>query len=232
MSIENENEKYDKENEIKIKESPSFIIKKTLERSFSDSSIQSYKKCADLLSKNEIEEFNFSNKKPIINNFNFYKINNNIKNIHNPILDFKNIIQSANKEINNNHNIIQKIQELKELNNNYTSRNQYSYLKKNKIIVKSPMKSPNQLISKMEYIKNKNVTSKVFLDNSNSLQKKEKKLLTGLISSKFKEQDDIEEFKNQFELSNKSPFGCLDFQRKFKTSFNVNNPYKFTKIKE
>ena len=62
MSIEIENEKNDKENEIKIKESPSFIITKTLERSFSDSSIQSYKKCVDLLSKNEIEEFNFSNK--------------------------------------------------------------------------------------------------------------------------------------------------------------------------
>ena len=232
MSIEIENEKYDKENEIKIKESPSFIIKKTLERSFSDSSIQSYKKCADLLSKNEIiEEINYSNKKPIINNINYYKINN-IKKIYNPILDFKNIIQSTNKEINNNNNIIQKIQELKELNNNYTSRNHYSYLRKNKIKVKSPMKSPNQLISKMEYIKNKNGASKIFLDNSNSLQKKEKKLLTGLISSKFKEQDDIEEFKNQFESSNKSPFGCLDFQRKFKTSFNVNNPYKFTKIKE
>jgi hypothetical protein len=94
------------------------------------------------------------------------------------------------------------------------------------------MKSPNQLISKIEYIKNKNGTLKFFLDNSNALQKKEKKLLTGLISSKFKEQDDIEEFKNQFELSNKSPFGCLDFKRKFKISFNVNNPYKFTKIKE
>ena len=232
MSIEIENEKYDKENEIKIKESPSFIIKKTLERSFSDSSIQSYKKYADLLSKKEIEEINFSNKKSIINNFNYNKINNNIKNIYNPIFDFKNIIQSTNKEINNNNNIIQKIQELKELNNNYTSRNQYHYLKNNKIIIKSPMKSPNQLISKIEYIKNKNGTLKFFLDNSNALQKKEKKLLTGLISSKFKEQDDIEEFKNQFELSNKSPFGCLDFKRKFKISFNVNNPYKFTKIKE
>ena len=74
----------------------------------------------------------------------------------------------------------------------------------------------------MENIKNKIGALKVFFgDNNNTLQKKEKKLLAGFISNKFKEEDDIEEFKNQFEIRNRSPFGCLDFQRKFKTSFNV-----------
>ena len=231
MSFDFENEKNDIGNELKIQKNPSINISHSLERSFSDSSIQSYKKYTDLLSINQIERINISNSRPKINNVNY---KTNIKNIYYPNLDFKNLFQSSNKEIyNNNNNIIQKIKELKELSNNnfnnLTSRNSFNY--NNKILLKNPNKIPNQFISKMEYMKNKNETSKIFFgENSKSLQKKEKKLLTGLISSKFKEQDDIEKFKNQFEIGNKSPFGCLDFQKKFKISFNVNNQNKFTKL--
>ena len=218
MSTSLENEKYDIENEIKIKESPSLIISQTLERSFSDSSIQSYKKYTDLLSLNE-ENKNSEKTKSIINPLYLNKKNINSKNINYPYLDFKNIMQNSNKELNNNNNIIQKIQEL---NENIVSKNLNSFFNNKQILSKSPNKSQTQLMSKMEYIKNKNGALKVFSgENSNTLQKKEKKLLAGFISNKFKEEDDIEEFKNQFEIRNRSPFGCLDFQRKFKTSFNV-----------
>ena len=215
MSTSLENEKYDIENEIKIKESPSLIISQTLERSFSDSSIQSYKKYTDLLSLNE-ENKNSEKTKSIINPLYLNKKNINSKNINYPYLDFKNIMQNSNKELNNNNNIIQKIQEL---NENIVSKNLNSFFNNKQILSKSPNKSQTQLMSKMEYIKNKNGALKVFSgENSNTLQKKEKKLLAGFISNKFKEEDDIEEFKNQFEIGKKSPFGCLDFQRKFKTS--------------
>ena len=213
MSTSLENEKYDIENEIKIKESPSLIISQTLERSFSDSSIQSYKKYTDLLSLNE-ENKNSEKTKSIINPLYLNKKDINSKNIYYPYLD----------------NIIQKIQEL---NENIVSKNLNSFFNNKQILSKSPNKSQTQLMSKMEYIKNKNGALKVFSgENSNTLQKKEKKLLAGFISNKFKEEDDIEEFKNQFEIGNKSPFGCLDFKRKFKTNFNVNNQFKYTKIKE
>ena len=213
MSTSLENEKYDIENEIKIKESPSLIISQTLERSFSDSSIQSYKKYTDLLSLNE-ENKNSEKTKSIINPLYLNKKDINSKNINYPYLD----------------NIIQKIQEL---NENIVSKNLNSFFNNKQILSKSPNKSQTQLMSKMEYIKNKNGALKVFSgENSNTLQKKEKKLLAGFISNKFKEEDDIEEFKNQFEIGNKSPFGCLDFKRKFKTNFNVNNQFKYTKIKE
>ena len=229
MSTSLENEKYDIENEIKIKESPSLIISQTLERSFSDSSIQSYKKYTDLLSLNE-ENKNSEKTKSIINPLYLNKKNINSKNINYPYLDFKNIMQNSNKELNNNNNIIQKIQEL---NENIVSKNLNSFFNNKQILSKSPNKSQTQLMSKMEYIKNKNGALKVFSgENSNTLQKKEKKLLAGFISNKFKEEDDIEEFKNQFEIGNKSPFCCLDFKRKFKTNFNVNNQFKYTKIKE
>ena len=218
MSVGLENGKNDNENEIKIKESPSIIISQTLEKSFSDSSIQSYKKYTDLLSLNE-ENKNSEKTKSIINPLYLNKKDINSKNINYPYLDFKNIMQNSNKELNNNNNIIQKIQEL---NENIVSKNLNSFFNNKQILSKSPNKSQTQLMSKMEYIKNKNGALKVFSgENSNTLQKKEKKLLAGFISNKFKEEDDIEEFKNQFEIRNRSPFGCLDFQRKFKTSFNV-----------
>ena len=218
MSVGLENGKSDNENEIKIKESPSIIISQTLEKSFSDSSIQSYKKYTDLLSLNE-ENKNSEKTKSIINPLYLNKKDINSKNINYPYLDFKNIMQNSNKELNNNNNIIQKIQEL---NENIVSKNLNSFFNNKQILSKSPNKSQTQLMSKMEYIKNKNGALKVFSgENSNTLQKKEKKLLAGFISNKFKEEDDIEEFKNQFEIRNRSPFGCLDFQRKFKTSFNV-----------
>ena len=226
MSTSLENEKYDIENEIKIKESPSLIISQTLERSFSDSSIQSYKKYTDLLSLNEENK----NSEKIINSLYFNKLKTKSKMLFNHNLNFKGVIQNSNKEINNNNNIIQKIQEL---NENIVSKNLNSFFNNKQILSKSPNKSQTQLMSKMEYIKNKNGALKVFSgENSNTLQKKEKKLLAGFISNKFKEEDDIEEFKNQFEIGNKSPFGCLDFKRKFKTNFNVNNQFKYTKIKE
>ena len=229
MSVGLENGKNDNENEIKIKESPSIIISQTLEKSFSDSSIQSYKKYTDLLSLNE-ENKNSEKTKSIINPLYLNKKDINSKNINYPYLDFKNIMQNSNKELNNNNNIIQKIQEL---NENIVSKNLNSFFNNKQILSKSPNKSQTQLMSKMEYIKNKNGALKVFSgENSNTLQKKEKKLLAGFISNKFKEEDDIEEFKNQFEIGNKSPFGCLDFKRKFKTNFNVNNQFKYTKIKE
>ncbi len=215
MSVGLENGKSDNENEIKIKESPSIIISQTLEKSFSDSSIQSYKKYTDLLS---LKEENKSSEK-IINSLYFNKLKTNSKMLFNHNLNFKGVIQNSNKEINNNNNIIQKIQEL---NDNIISKNQNRFFNNKIILFKSPNKSQTQLMSKMENIKNKIGALKVFFgDNNNTLQKKEKKLLAGFISNKFKEEDDIEEFKNQFEIRNRSPFGCLDFQRKFKTSFNV-----------
>jgi hypothetical protein len=215
MSVGLENGKSDNENEIIIKESPSIIISQTLEKSFSDSSIQSYKKYTDLLS---LKEENKSSEK-IINSLYFNKLKTNSKMLFNHNLNFKGVIQNSNKEINNNNNIIQKIQEL---NDNIISKNQNRFFNNKIILFKSPNKSQTQLMSKMENIKNKIGALKVFFgDNNNTLQKKEKKLLAGFISNKFKEEDDIEEFKNQFEIRNRSPFGCLDFQRKFKTSFNV-----------
>ena len=215
MSVGLENGKSDNENEIKIKESPSIIISQTLEKSFSDSSIQSYKKYTDLLS---LKEENKSSEK-IINSLYFNKLKTKSKMLFNHNLNFKGVIQNSNKETNNNNNIIQKIQEL---NDNIISKNQNSFFNNKIILFKSPNKSQTQLMSKMENIKNKIGALKVFFgDNNNTLQKKEKKLLAGFISNKFKEEDDIEEFKNQFEIRNRSPFGCLDFQRKFKTSFNV-----------
>ena len=86
---------------------------------------------------------------------------------------------------------------------------------------------------KMEGIKNKNETlKKINKDfSNNSLQKKGKKLLNGFISSKFDEEDDIEEFKNQFEIGKKSPFGCLDFQRKFKSNYINKNKNIFSRNK-
>ena len=215
MSVGLENGKNDNENEIKIKESPSIIISQTLEKSFSDSSIQSYKKYTDLLS---LKEENKSSEK-IINSLYFNKLKTKSKMLFNHNLNFKGVIQNSNKEINNNNNIIQKIQEL---NDNIISKNPNSFFNNKIILFKSPNKSQTQLMSKMENIKNKIGALKVFFgDNNNTLQKKEKRLLAGFISNKFKEEDDIEEFKNQFEIRNRSPFGCLDFQRKFKTSFNV-----------
>ena len=228
MSTSLENEKYDIENEIKIKESPSLIISQTLERSFSDSSIQSYKKYTDLLSLNE-ENKNSEKTKSIINPLYLNKKDINSKNINYPYLDFKNIMQNSNKELNNNNNIIQKIQEL---NENIVSKNLNSFFNNKQILSKSPNKSQTQLMSKMEYIKNKNGALKVFSgENSNTLQKKEKKLLAGFISNKFKEEDDIEEFKNQFEIGKKSPFGCLDFQRKFKSNYINKNKNIFSRNK-
>ena len=177
MSVGLENGKSDNENEIKIKESPSIIISQTLEKSFSDSSIQSYKKYTDLLSLNE-ENKNSEKTKSIINPLYLNKKDINSKNINYPYLDFKNIMQNSNKELNNNNNIIQKIQEL---NENIVSKNLNSFFNNKQILSKSPNKSQTQLMSKMEYIKNKNGALKVFSgENSNTLIKKRKKIISGV----------------------------------------------------
>ena len=91
MSVGLENGKSDNENEIKIKESPSIIISQTLEKSFSDSSIQSYKKYTDLLS---LKEENKSSEK-IINSLYFNKLKTNSKMLFNHNLNFKGVIQNA-----------------------------------------------------------------------------------------------------------------------------------------
>ncbi len=62
----------------------------------------------------------------------------------------------------------------------------------------------------------------ISIPNSNLLQKKVKKMLNNLKSDEIRKNDDIQEFKNQFESSKKkSPFGIVDFQKKFKSNYNT-----------
>ena len=235
-----------KEEILKMIKSPSIIQKKSSEKSLSDSSIMSYNNYADLLNENkkENEKKIFSEKIHEKKLPYYYTLNLNKKS---PKRENKKI-SKLNKLKSNNSSIKQKIQELKELNinnniinNDYKSKSKFNpYNAYTNLDFKTESnqnnnysKSLSLFMIKMEGIKNKNETlKKINKDfSNNSLQKKGKKLLNGFISSKFDEEDDIEEFKNQFEIGKKSPFGCLDFQRKFKSNYINKNKNIFSRNK-
>jgi hypothetical protein len=74
-------------------------------------------------------------------------------------------------------------------------------------------------MTRMDRMKYGNIIS---IPNSNILQKKVKKMLNNLKSDEIRKNDDIQDFKNQFENSKKkSPFGIVDFQKKFKSNYNT-----------
>jgi len=237
------------ENENDIKEmikSPSIIQRKSSLKSLSDSSIISYNNYADLLNINEKKEENTKKekgkKKILLNQMeeksNFHTLDMNTINYPKLNKENKTIlklykISSYNK--NKTNYIKQRFLELKDLNNkininpnknNYNPFNNYLYSKTENLI--NPSKLINQFYSKIEERKNKNKSIKIINKDyfSHTLQNKGKKLLNDVISFKFNDEDDIEEFKNQFEKGKRSPFGCLDFQKKFKSYFNNSNKYK------
>lgn len=64
---------------------------------------------------------------------------------------------------------------------------------------------------------------------NDQLQKKKKKMLFGLISQKIKNESDLEDFKNQLEFyspKKQSPFGLLDFEKKFRDIRNRNGGFE------
>ena len=161
-----------------------------------------------------------------------YNVNNKIYS--NSTKDNKKISKlNKIKPSNNNNSIRKKIQELKEQNIDYKKTrvhfspyNPYISYTKTDSNLNIPSKSLTQFISKIVDKKSKNdILKKINKDNYDTLEKKGKKLLNGLISSKFDDDDDINDFKNQFEIGKKSPFGILDFQKKFKSNF-ISKNYK------
>ena len=199
--------------------SPSIIENKDLNKSLSDSSIQSYNIYTNLIpgKKNEIE------RKQIFKKENFKLLNPNFlikreKNMN------QNNFMFTTQNLNNFSlkNIREKIRELKEtsLGNNLKSERYLiknnNYNEKNELRTK---KSTSVLMTKMDRMKYENIIS---IDNSNMLQKKAKKMLNNLKSNKIKKDDDIQDFKNQFEnYKKKSLFGIVDFQKKFKNNFTT-----------
>ena len=152
--------------------SPSIIENKDLNKSLSDSSIQSYNIYTNLIpgKKNEIE------RKQIFKKENFKLLNPNFlikreKNMN------QNNFMFTSQNLNNFSlkNIREKIRELKEtsLGNNLKSERYLiknnNYNEKNELRTK---KSTSVLMTKMDRMKYENIIS---IDNSNMLQKKAKK---------------------------------------------------------
>ena len=76
-------------------------------------------------------------------------------------------------------------------------------------------KSISVLMKRMERMKYGNIIS---ITNSNLLQKKAKKMLNNLKRDEIRKNDEIQNFKNEFENSKKKvQFGIIDFQKKFKS---------------
>ena len=221
------------DNITKMIKSPSIIKKENFEKSLSDSSILSYNQYTDLLNVQQKEEINPQKiisyrQSPYFETLNVNKmINSNINK------DNKKISKLNKISNNNNNSIKKKIQELKEQNIDYKKSkvhfspyNPYSSYTKTDSNLNIPSKSLTQFMSKIVDKKSKNdILKKINKDNYDTLEKKGKKLLNGFISSKFEDDDDINDFKNQFEIGKKSPFGFLDFQKKFKSNF-ISKNYK------
>ena len=222
------------ENKIRMIECPSIIKKDNFEKSLSDSSILSYNQYTDLLNIQPKEQINPLKIMSYRQSPYFITINVNQKINSNSTKDNKKISKlNKIKPSNNNNSIRKKIQELKEQNIDYKKTrvhfspyNPYISYTKTDSNLNIPSKSLTQFISKIVDKKSKNdILKKINKDNYDTLEKKGKKLLNGLISSKFDDDDDINDFKNQFEIGKKSPFGILDFQKKFKSNF-ISKNYK------
>ena len=222
------------ENKIRMIECPSIIKKENFEKSLSDSSILSYNQYTDLLNIQPKEQINPLKIMSYRQSPYFITINVNQKINSNSTKDNKKISKlNKIKPSNNNNSIRKKIQELKEQNIDYKKTrvhfspyNPYISYTKTDSNLNIPSKSLTQFISKIVDKKSKNdILKKINKDNYDTLEKKGKKLLNGLISSKFEDDDDINDFKNQFEIGKKSPFGILDFQKKFKSNF-ISKNYK------
>ena len=222
------------ENKIRMIECPSIIKKENFEKSLSDSSILSYNQYTDLLNIQPKEQINPLKIMSYRQSPYFITINVNQKINSNSTKDNKKISKlNKIKPSNNNNSIRKKIQELKEQNIDYKKTrvhfspyNPYISYTKTDSNLNIPSKSLTQFISKIVDKKSKNdILKKINKDNYDTLEKKGKKLLNGLISSKFDDDDDINDFKNQFEIGKKSPFGILDFQKKFKSNF-ISKNYK------
>ena len=222
------------ENKIRMIECPSIIKKENFEKSLSDSSILSYNQYTDLLNIQPKEQINPLKIMSYRQSPYFITINVNQKINSNSTKDNKKISKlNKIKPSNNNNSIRKKIQELKEQNIDYKKSkvhfspyNPYISYTKTDSNLNIPSKSLTQFISKIVDKKSKNdILKKINKDNYDTLEKKGKKLLNGLISSKFDDDDDINDFKNQFEIGKKSPFGILDFQKKFKSNF-ISKNYK------
>jgi len=221
------------DNITKMIKSPSIIKKENFEKSLSDSSILSYNQYTDLLNVQQKEEIN--PQKIISYRQSPYFVTLNVNKMINSNINKDNKkISKLNKISNNNNNSIKKkIQELKEQNIDYKKSkvhfspyNPYSSYTKTDSNLNIPSKSLTQFMSKIVDKKSKNdILKKINKDNYDTLEKKGKKLLNGFISSKFEDDDDINDFKNQFEIGKKSPFGFLDFQKKFKSNF-ISKNYK------
>ena len=210
------------------------IKKENFEKSLSDSSILSYNQYTDLLNIQPKEQINPLKIMSYRQSPYFITINVNQKINSNSTKDNKKISKlNKIKPSNNNNSIRKKIQELKEQNIDYKKTrvhfspyNPYISYTKTDSNLNIPSKSLTQFISKIVDKKSKNdILKKINKDNYDTLEKKGKKLLNGLISSKFEDDDDINDFKNQFEIGKKSPFGILDFQKKFKSNF-ISKNYK------
>ena len=222
------------DNITKMIKSPSIIKKENFEKSLSDSSILSYNQYTDLLNIQPKEQINPLKIMSYRQSPYFITINVNQKINSNSTKDNKKISKlNKIKPSNNNNSIRKKIQELKEQNIDYKKTkvhfspyNPYISYTKTDSNLNIPSKSLTQFISKIVDKKSKNdILKKINKDNYDTLEKKGKKLLNGLISSKFDDDDDINDFKNQFEIGKKSPFGILDFQKKFKSNF-ISKNYK------
>ena len=234
-NIDNELFGIDKtENNIRMIQSPSIIKKENFEKSLSDSSILSYNQYTDLLKIQPKEQINPLKIMSYRQSPYFITINVNQKINSNSTKDNKKISKlNKIKPSNNNNSIRKKIQELKEQNIDYKKKrvhfspyNPYISYTKTDSNLNIPSKSLTQFISKIVDKKSKNdILKKINKDNYETLEKKGKKLLNGFISSKFEDDDDINDFKNQFEIGKKSPFGFLDFQKKFKSNF-ISKNYK------
>lgn len=211
------NEIYKNPNLDLYKKLPSAIEKNDLNQSLSESSIQSYNIYTNLIPGKKNENDIISKKQ-----------NDNIKVLKSHLLIKKdkqknnNFNFAHNYNSNSSKNIKERIKELKESsigkNDLKTDRYFINSIYREKNIFKSK-KSSSVLMTRMDRMKYGNIIS---IPNSNILQKKVKKMLNNLKSDEIRKNDDIQDFKNQFENSKKkSPFGIVDFQKKFKSNYNT-----------
>ena len=188
-----------------------------LNQSLSESSIQSYNIYTNLIpgKKNE-------------NDLISIKQNDNLKVLKSNLLIKKdkqnnhNFNFSHNYNSNSSKNIKERIRELKEssIGKNDLKSDRYfiNSIFRERNLFKTK-KSSSVLMTRIDRTKYGNIIS---IPNSNLLQKKVKKMLNNLKSDEIRKNDDIQEFKNQFESSKKkSPFGIVDFQKKFKSNYNT-----------
>ena len=197
---------------------PSIIENNDLSQSLSESSIQSYNIYTNLIPGKKNEK----------NDIKSIKQKDNIKVLKSHLLVKKDKLKNNNFNFvhnynsNSSKNIKEKIRELKESsigkNDLKSDRYMINSIYKERNIFKTK-KSSSVLMTRMERMKYGNIIS---IPNSNLLQKKAKKMLNNLKSDEIRKNDDIQDFKNQFENSKKkSPFGIVDFQKKFKSNYNT-----------